>query len=608
MNFPLIGKLFRKDARSVRWWIALTWLLAAVPINPVPPRFGSEEAPHDWEASLCWLLALMSAVRLAQMDDPCSAKGFMRTRPASPWQQVFAKCAVLAIGFIAPIALRHAVNLTSFRLGLGWDDYVRAVGLAAPFVAAAVFIAFLVGLVAPRIGYLVAVSMLLLFALLAFRHDLTYVIQAIQLVDSTVISDSANAMIQRELIAGQTLAALAAVVAAGIYASSRSWRQLAVAVAGSVVVALVAIFLWPHPVAGTADWDRTAPRSEWPDASGVVLNWDPASPPGGKVASKLPVFLDSYYQNQNLVWDGDNGHVDSWPWDKWPLNMLSDWYGQKYIAWGGTVTGLSPSWYACPVAFDGQLTLADGRQFHSQGDWLGHTYAVWPWPSQSAGELGPNPAGVGGSVPGLWWSGTSEDVEEPNFARVMAKLYNYAVDDIGLATGDAKVSGQVTLEFRRPVLLGSLPLKVGATFTANRKRFTIVQADFRGQHLDVFFTGLEAMIPLRGGHHAHSLQAVLYNPVRHQTLSGPGAVDLGRGSNGDDYLLWNGGVSWDKESEEDMAGHDPARLPGASANHPLVDESWIRDARICFIESEAGGRKTVPFDFSGLTPETDTKN
>jgi len=580
MNSSLLWKLFRKDARAVRWGMALTWLLAAVPIDPVPPRFGREEVPHDWEGIICWLLALLAAVHLAQLDDPCSVKGFMRTRPASPWHQLVAKCAVLAIGFIAPIALRHAVNLASFRLELGMEDYVRAVGLAAPFIAAAVFIAFLVGLVAHRIGYLVAVSLLLLGVLLSFHHDLTFTIQAEEHVDSPVVSDSANAMIQRMLIAGQTFAALAAVVAAGIYASSRSWRQLAVAVAGSVGVALVAICIWPYPVPGTAGWDRIAPHSEWPDAQGIVVHWDPASPPQAK-GPKSPLYADSRFVD-NDTWDG--GRSDLWPWDKWPLYALLDKAGgaHKYIKWWGKVTGLSPSWYAHPVAFDGQLTLADGRQFHSQGDWLGPTDGVWPWPPQSADESGPNPAGF------------------------MAELCNFRVGDVGAATGGAKVSGQVTLEFRRPVLLGELPLKVGATFTANR--FTIDQAGFKGQKLDVFFTGIEAMIPLRGGHHAKNLQVLLYNPVRHQSIAGPGAVSLDRGSSGDDYLLWNGSANWDNTFEAESASRmqAPEWKPGASADHPLVDESWIRDARLYFIESEAGGRKTVPFDFSGLTLDTTT--
>jgi hypothetical protein len=183
----------------------------------------------------------------------------------------------------------------------------------------------------------------------------------------------------------------------------------------------------------------------------------------------------------------------------------------------------------------------------------------------------------------------------------MAELCNYRVGDIGLATGGIKVSGQVTLEFRRPVLLGSLPLKEGATFTADRRRFTVQNASFKARNLQVSYVGIEAMIPLRGGHHANSLKAVIYNPVRNQRIWEE--IHSGRVATGADYSLWQGSLGWDQAQEEDDAlqNHTPDRAPGASTNHPLVDESWLRDARIYFIESEAGGRKTVPFDFSGLT-------
>jgi hypothetical protein len=536
MNRTLLWKLFRKDTRMVWPWIGLTWIVALLPLEQAV--WGTSWLQIGSDESIAVLITLIVAAQLVQADDPGSTQGFMRTRPASPLTQLAVKWAVLGMWFIAPICVLRVLPLVRLNLGLGLGDYALVVGAFVPPVSAVIGVAVLVGLLTRRLGYFA--GMFVLLAVLYAAMDEWR--NQVRMSTHRVSSWSTEGLIPSGELAFQTVAALSTLVAAGIFARTRSWPRLAVAVVVSGAAALAVLMWWPVNFAPVfANPGGVAPHAEWPDLQGVAWKWEDATPPNVRGRQPVPIYGG----------EGFNG------------------VSYKNLIWYCDPTGVPPPWYVCQVAYDSELVLADGRKIHSRSDWHGYTQNNWPAGPTSFNPSAPKPNAVGVS------------------------LSNFRQSEVLSATERARVSGQVTFEIRRPVVLGSLPLQAGASFAIGGRRYTIGRITPETKGMRVEYTCVSAFTPFRGFQTGDPL-VVLYNPVRQEKADSSGGDGNGWGSElyfvGNEVLLPSSVLHFEKDpSGKTRAVFQP------------IDEAWMRDARLYLISSEAGGTKTVPFDFSGLS-------
>jgi hypothetical protein len=523
MSPALLWRLFWKDTRYVWPWIVLSWLVLALTMKH-STDYGSW-VMRGRQETICRLIAVLAAALLVQRDDPRSTRGFLRTRPVSSLAQFIVKCAVLAVWFIGPFCAERLMILAKLHLGVSWTDCILTAAAAVPPVAAVVFVAVLTALLTRRLGYFVGVFALLtvLYGMAdEWRNRLPFH------PDWEEWLSADNLRLSREF-AFQTAGACSALLVAGIYVRSRSRLRYALALAGGAVATVATLQWWPvNFVSILADADHMAPRQDWPDLKSVVWKW-------GAVRKNAQGLTEVPHS-----WGGTGSHIDSHRFEMW-----------------GEASGISPSWHINQSAYDAVLELPDGRKIRGHSDSaVGAPYK----PEALQSSLG---------------SPQFTNLPTTKSERFSANLLAFQPDDIRGATVGARLSGRVTFEIRRPVVLGSMPVQKGASFTADRRRYTIDFVFKDGNSVKLVFSAVKARIALRGKWQWLDPAVILFNPVRKETAQG-------------------GFNTWERQPE------GPFDLEKSNCTWSGVDEAWLREAGLYFIVMERGGSMSVPFDFSDI--------
>ena len=110
----------RKDLRFARWMILITFLAAGILWFPnIQLEERVEQIKWLWVARLGgWLVALLAAGHLIQLDAPLRESGFMRTRPAPRTTVILSKMIAVFI-LIAPLSMVECLHLMLLDLKPG---------------------------------------------------------------------------------------------------------------------------------------------------------------------------------------------------------------------------------------------------------------------------------------------------------------------------------------------------------------------------------------------------------------------------------------------------------------------------------------------------------
>ena len=402
----------RKDLRFARWMILITLVLAAgvlwfpsVPLGERPDqikwlilaRYGS------------WLLTLLIAGHLIQLDAPLRESGFMRTRPA-PRRTLLLSKAITVLILIVPLAMIECVLLILLGLKPCVANlliiFAENLLILAMICSAGMALAIREPSAAKFNASVVAWIGVGGIAWLAFAWGKSTYFRT----EKPEWSYALENLNSSRLLMAQIVALTGAVIGIMCFTCSGRRETITRSLAVTVLCALATLFFWPgNFVEALVPARREALRNEWPDQSTLAF-----------------------------AFTGEVPHRSS----KKILSVSNSGYnGMTYRSIRGSyrLEGLSNGWMTAQNSYESELKLANGRVLTSRQSAWAPIPRVWILP----------PLGIKTSFGNPYDCPFNADLAEFNLA------------DAADAMSGASLKGQLTIPIKRPILLKRIPLKVG---------------------------------------------------------------------------------------------------------------------------------------------------
>lgn len=541
MNLPL--HFLRKDLKFARFWILSTWLIAAMallfPLVPVEKRpdfalwllafrFGS------------WILLFHTVAHVVLVDAPARDTAFFRTLPISPGQWLRSKL-LCALTVILPMSLIQISLILILGLRPGASGFFLL--FAEDFLSHAVVASLALGLAARKSNHARFYASVMIWVAVAIFGVFLYSTIHDQLRNDRKVdwSYSVQYLKMSRAIVAQAVAFAGLLIGMIVFTRSRRRYLLDIVLVMTVVISISAGFFWPvNFVESLAAPEATAPRDEWPDQDAIEFEF---------VERKRGPSEKSMFST------GDSGYNGT---------------TYRRIEASSRLSGLPAGWFAFPNGYESDLTLSDGKTIHSG--------------SIANGSLGEEMI-----LPSLGIPSPYNFRSEGDTSGVF--IAEFRLEDAQHAKDGAKISGEVNIPLKRPVILATLPLKAGASAVVGDKRFRVVSVEQTGEEFNYTVVAEHPLIASRGGYYSspyRRIQFIVINPERKEYLDYGGGASGSTSSGFYGVQYWReSGTIWKNWRAEDKGDPDT--------------KGWLEGARLFIISEESGGILTEKFDFKEVS-------
>ena len=317
------------------------------------------------------------------------------------------------------------------------------------------------------------------------------------------------------------------------YARGSGRRALIAPLAAGAAVCVALGFWWPvNFISWLADYHHIAPRAEWPDPSRLTFHFH--KPPG--IGNTMPSYAGGSYDGVSC-------------------QTVNDYY---------RVDGLLGLWSAGLNGWNAVIHLSNGRELRSTGDPI---FDVFAYPAERL--LGVN---------------RKENSDEGTWNATVAVYKDLAV---GNFHENAKLDGTMRIPLTRPIILGDMPLRDGASVTWRRQRLTIKSVAWSAEEVQVGLIGEAVHLTLRAGEEWERTRLFIVNPLKHECL------DYER--SGGSY--YPGYANYCVSTQSITRSFFPGLRRGETINIP---EDWKKDARLYVVGVESGGEFDTPYHYPSL--------
>ncbi|TAG09320.1 MAG: ABC transporter permease [Verrucomicrobia bacterium] len=536
-----------KDLRHSRWLIVLTWLTAAcilwLPASLVEKRVEVMQ----WLPYIscgAWVLVFLTAGRIVQLDAPRRDTAFLRSRPFSSSDWLASKLSSCLI-LILPMALLQVAMVLVTGLRPEFIDLLLIFFEEMLAFCVVMTLALAIATRSKTYSNFIGTTMVIFFA--AYIIFVMYMIAEKQLARTTKSEwsyDNEYLKLSRLLIT-QVIAVLG--LAGGLFLCMRARRpeRLAAVISSTVMIAALAWFFWPLNFVKTFTRpEATAPRSEWPDLSKLKLSFREQESWSQKKAGSVPArfsFSDGVYND--TTYRRISGHTQ--------------------------LDGLPEEWFAFPNSFEYELSLTNGKTFSGR-----YTASAGLW------ELMALPL-VGMALP--WDKSTNPlcDVE----------LAEFPLPKAADAMTGAKLRGNVHVPFKRPVILGRLPLRAAASTKIGNRHISITEVERNDMEIRYKLAIEQLRVLTRGDWYSEShrrIEFLAVNVAKREFLRQGSAESSGRsfGHYSLQFLDFSQTIHRDLTKEHDGG---------------IIPEDWLNGAELLIVGDEFGGTLSQSFDFSEVT-------
>lgn len=460
-----------KDLRFARWLILITLVLAAgvlwfpsVPLEEraeqikwvLLPRYGS------------WLLTLLTAGHLIQLDAPLRESGFMRTRPLPRMSMLLSKMIAILV-LIVPLGMIECLLLVLLDLKPGTANLfiifaenllmlglIGSIGMALAIrqESVAKFNASVVGWICVGVIGWIAFTWGKSAYFRMQKPEWSYTLEYLK---------------SSRLLMFQVVALTGAVIGIALFARSGRRETMTRSLAITTLCALASFFFWPlNFVKALATPHREAPENEWPDQAMLKF---------------------AFEANRNyksiITFNGDGGYND---------------VTYRPIHGNGRFTGLTDGWRPSPhTSYESELTLSNGRTLSSHREaWVG---------------LGPQAV-----VPLLGIPGPFGIDDKQSFGVQLAEFK--LEDAVGAMTG-AHLKGTMQIPLKRPVILARIPFRKGASIQLGNQRINLTKVETNPAEITYTIIQQKPLIKLRGAwfdHDGGAIDFIVINAHRKEFL------------------------------------------------------------------------------------------
>jgi hypothetical protein len=424
----------RKDLRFARWLILISLVLAAgvlwFPSVPLEERPGQIKWLYLSQYGI-WLLTLLTAGQLIQLDAPLRESGFMRTRPA-PRTTVLLSKMIAVLVLIVPLAMIECLLLVLLDLKPGATNLViifaenllmlaliGSVGMALAIrqESTAKFNASVVGWIG--IGVI---------GWIAF----TWGQSAYFRMQKPEWSRTLEYLKTSRLFMAQIVALTGAVIGIVLFARSGRREIITRSLAFTALCALATLFFWPvNFVEAFVPAGREAPRNEWPDQTKLKFSF--GDPPDGLMPKKTLSFNNGGYNGMTY-------------------RSIHGWY---------RLEGLSNGWITAQNSYESELKLANGRVLTSHQSAWAPISKVW-----ILSTLGIK-------------AGWGNPYDYPS----NADLAEFNLADAAGAMSGASLKGHMNIPIKRPILLQRIRLKAGVSTHVGGHLISITKVGILGDEI-----------------------------------------------------------------------------------------------------------------------------
>ncbi len=438
----------RKDLRFAYWLIPITLLLAAgvlwFPSVPLAER--TEQIKWLYLAQYgSWLLTILTAGHLTQVDAPLREGGYLRTRPASRSTVLLSKIIAVLI-LIVPMAMIECLLLVLLDLKPGVTTLILvfaenllilalmgSVGMALAIrtESAAKFNASVV--VCIGIGVI---------GWIAFKWgQSTYFLTV-----KPEWSRSLEYLKISRLFMAQIVALSGAVIGIVLFVRSGRRETITKSLVVTALCALATLFFWPlNFVKAFASPHREAPRSEWPDQEKLKFTFE-----------------------ENLNWKSIVSSTNSGTYNQ---------VAYKSIDGNGRLTGLTNGWRpSLDTTYQSLLTLSNGKTIPSRRE---------AWATLGARAI----------IPTLGIPSPYQIDEKQSSAFQLAEFKFQ--DAAGAMTG-AHLKGTMKIPFKRPVILARMPFRQGSSIQLGNQRIDLTKVETNFDEITYTIVQQRPLIQLRG--------------------------------------------------------------------------------------------------------------
>ena len=439
---------FRKDLRFARWLILIT-LLASVVILWFPSVPLEERVEQINWLSLAryggWLMVVLTAGRLIQLDAPLREGVYLRTRPAPRSAVLLSKMVVIFV-LIVPLAMIESLLLVRLDLKPGATDLllvfaenllalvmVCSVGMAMAIrqESAAKFNASVVGWIGIGVIGWIAFTWCRSAYFRTEKPEWSYTLEYLK---------------TSRLLMTQVVALAGAVIGIVLFVRSGRRETISKSLAITAVCALATLFFWPlNFVKAFAPPGRQAPKSEWPDRAKLKFTFE---------------------ENRNyrsiVTYSGDCGYND---------------VTYRPIYGNARLTGFTNKWRTSfDTSYESELTLSNGKTISSHRE---------AWATLGSRAIIPT---LG--IPSPY---TTDDKQSSGFQLAEFKLQ----DAVGAMTG-AHLKGTMQIPLKRPVILARMPFRQGASVQLGKQRIELTKVETELDEISYTIIQQRPLIKLRG--------------------------------------------------------------------------------------------------------------
>ncbi len=467
----------RKDLRFARWMILATLIVSAFVLwfPTVPLEERTEQIKWLYLAQYgSWLLTILTAGHLTQVDAPLREGGYLRTRPA-PRSTVLLSKMIAVLILIVPVAMIECLLLVLLDLKPGVTTLILVFGenllILALMGSVGMALAIRTESAAKFNASVVCWIGIGVIGWIAFKWgQSTYFLTV-----KPEWSDSLEYLKISRLFMAQIVALSGAVIGIVLFVRSGRRETVTRSLAITSLSALAALFFWPvNFVEAVVSAPREAPRDEWPDQTKLKFSF--GDPPEGQMPRETLSFNNGGYNGMTY-------------------RSIHGWY---------RLEGLSNGWMTAQNSYESELKLANGRVLTSHQSAWAPIPKVWILPTLGIKTRFGNPY----SFP------SKADLAEFNLA------------DAAHAMTGASLEGQIKIPIKRPILLHRIPLKAGLSSHVGDHLISITKAEVLGDEISFNLVVQTPLIQLRGGWQniwTDRIEYLVINTARGEYLENSGA-------------------------------------------------------------------------------------
>ncbi len=461
---------FRKDLRYARWMILFTFVLAAgafwFPSVPLEER--SEQIKWlSFSRYGSWLMALLTAGHLVQLDAPLRESGFMRTRPA-PRAKVFQSKMLAVFVLIVPLAMTECIMLV--LLDLKPDVTTLILVFAENLLALAMICAAGMALAIrseTSARFYVSVVGCIGIGVIGWHTFKLGETLYIQKKDDDW-SYTLEYLKSSRVLMAQVVALIGSVISIGFFVHSGRCETITKSLVITAVCSLATEFFWPlNFVEVFAPPHREAPKNEWPDTS------------------KLKFEFEAHRQ-----WNSIIACIRR---DAFNDDTVQPIFGN------GRLTGLTEGWrHSFDNSHKSVLTLSNGKALSSSREARGVLLmAILP-------TLGiPSP----------------QEVFDKHISAF--QLAEFKLQDAAGAMTGAHLNGTMDIPLKRPVILARMPFRQGNFMQLGDQRIELTKVRTDLDEFEYNIVQQRPLIKLRGSwfnHDGGNIEFIVIHAARKEFL------------------------------------------------------------------------------------------